>query len=294
MTSTFAFWPCVAGIIFLFLGLVSVRTEVSAALGLDKLLPLGRVFVATPLAVFGAEHLAEARTLMRLVPAWMPARLFWTYLVGVALFAAALSLSLKKYVRLSTTLLAMMFFLFVLLIHLPNAIAHAENRIYWAIAARDLAFGGGALAFAGAQREGWPGQRSNAFVFIGRLIVALAVIFFGIENLVHPLFAPGVPLPKMTPAWVVLPALWAYLTGTVMVIAGACILLNRYSRIGATSVGMLLTLLTLFLYLPILLIAHGSSQIVEGVNYVADTLLFGGTLLLLAAAMPKQDVRPAS
>ena len=33
---------------------------------------------------------------MQLVPAWMPARLFWAYLVGVALFAAALSLSLKK------------------------------------------------------------------------------------------------------------------------------------------------------------------------------------------------------
>ena len=188
----------------------------------------------------------------------------------------------------------MMFFLFVLLIHLPNVVAHLGNRIYWAVAARDLAFGGGALAFAGAQREGWPAQRSNALIFVGRVIVAIAVIFFGIENLMHPLFAPGVPLPKMTPAWVPLPALWAYLTGTVMVIAGACILLNRYSGIGAMSVGMVMALLTLFLYLPILLIAHGPSQIVEGVNYVADTLLFGGILLLLAAAMPKRDVHAAS
>jgi uncharacterized membrane protein YkgB len=89
----------------------------------------------------------------------------------------------------------------------------------------------------------------------------------------------------MTPGWVPIPALWGYLTGVVLVVAGVAILLNRRARLAATLVGLLMTLLTFLLYFPILAMARGTSQIVEGVNYVADTLLFGGTALLLASAL---------
>ncbi len=290
MLSEFAFWPCATLIVFLVLGLVANRKELSAAVGADKLLPLGRVFVATPLAVFGAEHLAGPRSLMQAVPVWMPGRLFWAYLVGCALFAAALSLSLKKCVRLSSTLLAIMFFLFVLMIHLPNVIAHPGSRILWAVAARDLSFGGGALAFAGAMASGRRAHGVNWAVLVGGVILAITLIFFGIENILHPHFAPGVPLPKLMPAWVPLPALWACLTGAIMVIAGGGILLNRHARIGAMTVGTLMALLTLLLYLPILLMARGTAPVVEGVNYVADTLLFGGMVLLLAQGLPTHGV----
>jgi peptidoglycan/LPS O-acetylase OafA/YrhL len=74
-----------------------------------------------------------------------------------------------------------------------------------------------------------------------------------------------------------------------MIVAGAAILLNRRARLAATLVGLLMTLLTFFLYFPILTMAHGISQIGEGVNYVADTLLFGGTTLLLASALRDRD-----
>jgi hypothetical protein len=44
-------------------------------------------------------------------------------------------------------------------------------------------------------------------------------------------------------------------------------------------------LLTLLLYVPILAVAPQAS-LVEAINYVADTLLFAGTLLVLAPALP--------
>jgi len=54
-------------------------------------------------------------------------------------------------------------------------------------------------------------------------------------------------------------------------------------------------LLTLVLYLPILLTSNGGMALIEGVNYVYDTLLFAGTILLLASAMPKdKTVKPAA
>ena len=64
--------------------------------GLDKLTALACVFFAAPLAVFGAEHLTDAEDIVQLIPAWMPARLFWAYFVGVALIAAGPQPQLKK------------------------------------------------------------------------------------------------------------------------------------------------------------------------------------------------------
>ncbi|HEY2460328.1 MAG TPA: DoxX family membrane protein [Candidatus Acidoferrum sp.] len=281
-------WPCLAGAAFLVAGLFAAKRELQAASGIDKWIVLGSVFVAAPLAVFGAEHLAAPRIIMVAVPPWMPARLFWTYFVGMALIAAALSLTVKKFVRLSTALLAAMFFLFVLIIHVPNVVARVHERLFWSIACRDTVFGAGPLALAGALMAGTGARRLNWMVQIGRLLIGAILIFFGVQECLYPKFAPGVPLPKVTPAWVPVPAVWGYLAGAMLVVCGVCILVNKYARVAATCVGILMAVLTLFLYAPILAMASGIPQIVEGLNYVADTLLFGGAVLLLARALPKE------
>lgn len=291
MLSPSVFWPSFAGVVFLGVGLFVVRRTLLAARGWDRLLVLGCVFFAAPLAVFGAEHLVDARGIMQVVPAWMPVRLFWTYLVGVALIAAAASLSLRRYLRLSAMLLAIMFFLFVLMIHVPNVVANSHNRLYWSLAFRDLTFGAGALALAATQERDGLARRSN-FVHIARICIGVALIFYGMEHFLHPEFAPGVPLPKLTPAWVPFPIAWVCLSGAILLVSGVGILLNKYSRQAAMSVGMLMTLLTVFLYLPILAMATGTAQLAEGINYVADTLLFGAAVLLLAEALPGD--RPAT
>jgi uncharacterized membrane protein len=274
--------------------LVLIRKKFAAAVGLDKLMVLGTVFVAAPLAAFGAEHFTAAGAISQGVPSWMPWHLFWTYFVAIALLAAALSLDLLKYVRWSAPLLAVMFFIFVLTIHLPNVIAHPHDRIRWAVMLRDLAFAAGALAFAGATLEKdatgitpqKTAQTSKVFLFLGRILFAVPLIFFGIEHFLHPEFAPGVPLPKLMPAWVPIPYLWANLVGAVLAVSGVTLILNRRPRLSATFVGLAMTALTILLYMPILCMDKGPAQMIEGVNYVADTLLFGGTALLLAMAMP--------
>jgi hypothetical protein len=44
----------------------------------------------------------------------------------------------------------------------------------------------------------------------------------------------------------------------------------------------------LFIYLPLLPLASQPSQMNEATNYIADTLLFAGTILLLAGALPAE------
>ncbi len=286
MFSRFIFWPWFTGLAFLAIGVFAARRDLAASRPLDKLVVLGPVFFAASLATFGAEHLAGARFLMQLVPPWMPAHLFWAYFVGFALIAAAISLILLKCVRLSAMSLGIMFFLFVLLVHVPRVAANPGDRIAWAVVLRDLAFGGGAWALAGSQFRKTEGSASNWLIRMGRYCVAIPVIFFGIEHFLHPKFAPGVPLEKVTPSWVPFPVLWAYLAGAVLLVAGVALFVNKRARIGAISIGLVMTLLTFLLYLPILATATQSSAMTEGINYVADTLLFAGTALLLARALP--------
>lgn len=273
MTSSgFIFWPWFAGLVFFVLGLVSVRKQLSFKL--ENLTVLGRVFVAASLALFGAEHLAGPKFLMQLVPPWMPGRLFWAYFVGFALLAAATSIVLNKYVCLSASLLGLMLFLFVVMIHAPNVVANPGDRIVWAVALRDLSFACGAWALSGNRR------------LLPICLVVLGAVFFvfGVEHFLHPGNLPGVPLAKMTPAWVPLRPLWGYLTGALLLLSGAAFLVNKQARTAGTWLGIVLALIVAFIYLPILALA-AQGEVMEALNYIADTLLFAGMVLIAARAV---------
>lgn len=273
MFSRFIFWPWFTGLIFLFAGLFAVRRELTAARGLDKLLELGPIFVAASLALFGAEHLAGAQFVMQAVPPWMPGPLFWTYFVGVALIAAATSIIKGKQVRLSATLLGIMISLFVVMIHVPNVVKNLGDRIRWAVALRDLAFAGGAWALAG--------RSSRWQIALARVCVGIPLVFFAVEHFLHPEFVPGVPLGKLTPVWIPVRAAWGYLTGALLLAGGISLLANRWARTALTWLGVEITLLVLLIYLPIV-VAANQSQMIEALNYIADTLLFGGIVLVVA------------
>ena len=58
----------------------------------DKLILLGPLFYAAPLAAFGTEHFTLTEEIASIVPAWIPWHTFWSYFVGACFIAAALSL----------------------------------------------------------------------------------------------------------------------------------------------------------------------------------------------------------
>jgi uncharacterized membrane protein len=293
MLSSVNFWMCSAGLLYLVAGAFVLRKDFSAARGWDKLITLGCLFIAVPLAVFAPEHFGGPMRVADIVPSWMPAHVFWAYFVGCSLFAAATSLTLRKFVRLSSSLLGLMFFLFVCMMHIPNALAHPKDRFGWIYALRDLSFAAGAWALAGLHSRASSPQLSKWMILFGRVVIGIAAIFFAVEFFLHPESAPGFPLEEMTPSWVPFPSAWGYLTGAILLVAGIALALNKKSRIAATSIGALMTALTLFLYLPIWILArHGTTpEIMEAINYVFDTLLYAGTALVLASALPRDPDR---
>ena len=268
-----------AGIAVLVAGLFLVRERFAAASGAGRVLVLGPVFEAVALAIFAAEHFLAARDLSAIVPRWIPGALFWTYFVGAALLAAAISFITWRYVRWSASLLAVLFLIFVATIHLPNLTKHLHERLFWTIAVRETAFAGGAMVLAGSL---WPRGRSagTTLILLGRFVVACTFVFYAIQHFLFPRFVPGVPLGKMTPAWVPAPTLLAYIVGITLLVAGVGLMIRRNGRTAAAIAGTVLLLLTIFFYVPILLLEIRSPLAVEGVNYVGDTFLFAATALL--------------
>jgi uncharacterized membrane protein len=273
-------WLWLIGLVYLTVGLFVYRKELLTDHGWDKWIALGPVFYAAPLACFGVQHFLDARAMQSMVPYWLPAHLFWVYFVGCAWIAGATSLVIRKYVRLSSTLLGVMFLILVLTMDLVAAIKHPADRLGWNFLLRESAFAGGAWALAGSLNP-----KQNWMVLFGRITMALACVYFGIEQLIYPQFTPGVPDEILTPNSVPLHAFWGYPVGAILLFAGAALLFNFKPRISAVSIGALMTLLNVLLYLPLLLFTHEPSQLTQAIDFVADTLMFGGAALLVARAL---------
>lgn len=269
----------VTGVVVMVAGLVLVRTRFREVSGVDKVLLLGPICEATALAIFAAEHFLAARDLMGIVPRWLPAPLFWTYFVGLAWLAAAISFIIWRYVPLSAALTALMMLIIVVTIDGPNVPKMAHQRFFWILTVRETCFAGGAMVLAGSV---WPrGSRAGtALIRIGRGIVAAVFVFYAVEHFLFPRNVPGVPLEKMIPGWWPAPILLSYFVGITLLLAGVGLLIRSTIRIAAAGSGVVLLVLTVFFYGPIFLMEIHTPLAVEGINYVGDTLLFAGTALL--------------
>src|SRR5215469_10584117 len=176
------FWPYFSSVVFLFTGLAFITgNKWVRSRGIEKALALAPLFIAVPLGAFGTDHFVEHTSIARIVPAWMPAHLFWVYFVGVAL-AAALSIAANKYVKLSATLLGLMFFLFVLLMHIPTLAAHPRNRFALAYVLRDSFFSAGAIALSRAHREDFQAGSSHWLVTSSRLVIGTVAAVYAVEH----------------------------------------------------------------------------------------------------------------
>ena len=284
---------CAAGVVLFLIGFSATKSAVARASGLDKVVALSNLCFAIPLAVFGAEHFSAATGISQIVPKFMPWPLFWTYFVGTGLVAAALSIATRIHVRWSGFLFGLMMFLFVAMMDLPGTLADVHNRISWALMFREMAFGSGGWMLAAAAMDGPEEQRRwRALIPFGRTVIGIACLLYGVEHFLHPLGLPGVPLEKEMPAWIPARMLIDYLTGIFLLAGGVCFLLNRKARMAAAYLGGWILSMVLVIYGPVLIMAladPSTSVKVEGINYFFDTLLFAGTVLALASAIPRVE-----
>jgi uncharacterized membrane protein len=110
---------------------------------------VGRFLFALCLLVFGYDHIPIAEFIASLVPAWMPWHLFWAYFTASGFITAGLSIATNIQVRLSASLLGLMFFLWVALLHGPRVAANLHNEGEWNSLFVALAMSGIGFTLAG-------------------------------------------------------------------------------------------------------------------------------------------------
>ena len=253
---------------------------------LDQLILFGPVFYAASVAAFGTEHFTIARDIASMVPAWIPWHLFWTYLLGVCFIAAALSLVTRIQARISASLLALTFFIFVLVMDAPAALHDLHNRFGITVAFLELSFCGGPLALAASLTEQQNPRVARMAATIARYLIAISVLFYSIEQFLHADHMPGIPLEMMTPTWIFGHAVWTYVAAVMYAIAGIPLLAGKKTRAAATWIGLTVLFEVLVVYVPI---AVAEMTSLDGLNYLFDTLMYCGTVLLLAGAMPQSN-----
>jgi uncharacterized membrane protein YphA (DoxX/SURF4 family) len=102
----------------------------------------------------------------------------------------------------------------------------------------------------------------------------------------HGNYVPGIPLNRVTPEWIFGHAIWTYLAAVIYAFAGILLLVGKKTRAAAACLGLTVLFLELIVYVPIGVVDRAS--LANGLNYVADTLMFCGAVLLLPGAMPRE------
>jgi uncharacterized membrane protein YphA (DoxX/SURF4 family) len=275
-------WSASVSALVIAVGVATIvaRGDHRRARGLDKLALLGPMFYAAPLAGFGVEHFTRTAGIAGLVPSWIPWHELWTYLIGAGFIAAGFSMVTGILARLSASMVALTFLLFVLVMDAP-ALARQPTIVGFTLTLRELAFCGGALALASTMTPRSRG--ADLMATIARYFIAIPVLWFSFEQFRNGDKLAAVPLGVPTPDYVVGGAVWTYLAAVVYAVAGALLLVNRMSREAALGLGATVLLVVLVVYGPLGVVERASLD--NGYNFVADTLMFNGAVLLLAGAL---------
>jgi uncharacterized membrane protein len=120
------------------------RRRESRDQSLDLLLFAGGICLAVFLVNSGIQHFLFANFVKGLVPVWIPGALSWTYFAGIALIAGGVGLIVPKTTRAAGMAVGLMISAWVVVLHIPRALAAAPaaHRNEWTAVFEAVAFTG--------------------------------------------------------------------------------------------------------------------------------------------------------
>ena len=116
---------------------------------MKNLAPIGRILFALPFAVFGINHLLMMDYYLAMLTSFIPLGGYTIILTGLVMIIVSISIITKKFIRLSTLILAGLLLIFILTIHLPHLFDGTDRVPIMIALLKDISLMGGSLMIAG-------------------------------------------------------------------------------------------------------------------------------------------------
>jgi putative oxidoreductase len=125
---------------------------------MKRMTTIGRILFAMPFAIFGINHFLMTDYYVGMLTSFIPLGAYTIILTGIMLIAASISIILSKFVKISTILLAILLFIFILTIHIPHLMTETDKTVTLIALLKDISLMGGSLMIAGIYSEEEPGK----------------------------------------------------------------------------------------------------------------------------------------
>jgi len=214
-----------------------------------NILPIAIALFGIPWIVFGIQHFMYAGFVRDLVPAYMPVRIFWVYLTGVAMIAAGTGFIIRRQAQLAAFLLSCMLLLFILMLHPLLVAKEPQVGVHWTRVMQDIAIMGAAFGLAIiSSGKTLPLLSSPKAPVIARYCYALPLVVLGAQHFTHNAFVTA-----KIPGYFPLKNVFDYLIGIFLIAAAYGILFTDNIRWVASVLGWVLIALALLQHIPMLI-----------------------------------------
>lgn len=116
---------------------------------MNNLAIIGRILFALPFAVFGINHFLMMDYYLGMVTSFVPLGGYTVILTGLIMIGVSISIITKKFIRLSTLILAGLLFIFIVTIHIPHLLDGSDRTPILIALLKDISLMGASLMIAG-------------------------------------------------------------------------------------------------------------------------------------------------
>jgi uncharacterized membrane protein YphA (DoxX/SURF4 family) len=120
---------------------------------MKRMTTIGRILFAIPFAIFGINHFLMTDYYVGMLTSFIPLGAYTIILTGIMLIAASISIILSKFVKISTIMLAILLFIFIITIHIPHLMVETDKTVTLIALLKDISLMGGSLMIAGIYSE---------------------------------------------------------------------------------------------------------------------------------------------
>jgi uncharacterized membrane protein len=255
----------------------------------------GLLFFAAALLGTGLQHLIAqdfVTRMFRMDAGSQPGRPVLACLLGLLLIGIAAAFALGKRARAAALVLAALFLLSILFLHVPSIAANPGMGGVWTNPAKVVVFFATALLVAALSASGAPAETDGRSLedrrlrrahVLAKLLFSGFLILCGVQHYVYSDF-----VATLVPGWVPGHTFWTYFTGTALVAGGVGLLVPKTARWAALLTALMIFSWFVLLHIPLALAAPHEPMEWAG---VCESLAMSGVALLLAGTLPRGSAR---